>query len=144
MGGNRLSRGLTLEGLTTSYFVRNTTRQDSLYQMARWFGYRVGFEDLVRIFLPTDQILWFEGVYKLEMDLRKNFENNNEEEVNNKEEEVKNNKEEHYLNSRLILNKERFYTKLNDIIKTSIDVNENKLYLLFTLLKRYYLIKTSS
>ena len=80
VGGNRLSRGLTLEGLTTSYFVRNTTRQDSLYQMARWFGYRVGFEDLVRIFLPTDQILWFEGVYKLEMDLRKNFENNNEEE----------------------------------------------------------------
>lgn len=57
---------------------------------------------------------------------------------------VKNNKEEHYLNSRLILNEEQFYTKLNDIIKTCIDVNENKLYLLFTLLKRNYLIKTSS
>jgi len=67
-----------------------------------------------------------------------------EEVKNNKEEEVKNNKEEHYLNSRLILNEEQFYTKLNDIIKTSIDVNENKLYLLFTLLKRNYLIKTSS
>ena len=80
VGGNRLSRGLTLEGLTTSYFVRNTTRQDSLYQMARWFGYRIGFEDLVRIFMPIDQILWFEGVYKLEMDLRKDFEENNEEE----------------------------------------------------------------
>lgn len=80
VGGNRLSRGLTLEGLTTSYFVRNTTRQDSLYQMARWFGYRIGFEDLVRIFMPTDQILWFEGVYKLEMDLRKDFEENYEEE----------------------------------------------------------------
>ncbi len=79
IGGNRLSRGLTLEGLTTSYFVRNSTRQDSLYQMARWFGYRIGFEDLVRIFMPTDQILWFEGVYKLEMDLRKDFEENNEE-----------------------------------------------------------------
>lgn len=80
VGGNRLSRGLTLEGLTTSYFVRNTTRQDSLYQMARWFGYRIGFEDLVRIFMPIDQILWFEGVYKLEMDLRKDFVENNEEE----------------------------------------------------------------
>ena len=79
IGGNRLSRGLTLEGLTTSYFIRNTTRQDSLYQMARWFGYRIGFEDLVRIFMPLDQILWFEGVYKLEMDLRKDFEENNEE-----------------------------------------------------------------
>jgi hypothetical protein len=77
IGGNRLSRGLTLEGLTTSYFVRSSTRQDSLYQMGRWFGYRVGYEDLVRIFMPKDQILWFEGVYKLEMDLRKNFEQNN-------------------------------------------------------------------
>ena len=84
VGGNRLSRGLTLEGLTTSYFVRNSTRQDSLYQMARWFGYRTGFEDLVRIFMPTDQILWFEGVYKLEMDLRKLFEDNN-----NEDEDVK-------------------------------------------------------
>ena len=81
VGGNRLSRGLTLEGLTTTYFVRNSTRQDSLYQMGRWFGYRIGFEDLVRIFMPTDQILWFEGVYKLEMDLRKDFEQNNEDDT---------------------------------------------------------------
>ena len=81
VGGNRLSRGLTLEGLTTTYFIRNSTRQDSLYQMGRWFGYRIGFEDLVRIYMPTDQILWFEGVYKLEMDLRKDFEQNNEEDT---------------------------------------------------------------
>ena len=77
VGGNRLSRGLTLEGLTTSYFIRNSTRQDSLYQMGRWFGYRIGFEDLVRIYMPIDQILWFEGVFKLEMALRKDFEANN-------------------------------------------------------------------
>ena len=81
VGGNRLSRGLTLEGLTTSYFIRNSTRQDSLYQMARWFGYRIGFEDLVRIYMPTHQTLWFEGVYKLEMDLRKDFEANNSEDT---------------------------------------------------------------
>jgi hypothetical protein len=49
--------------------------------MGRWFGYRIGFEDLVRIFMPTDQILWFEGVYKLEMDLRKDFEQNNEDDT---------------------------------------------------------------
>ena len=66
------------------------------------------------------------------------------EEVKNNKEEVKNNKEEDYFNSRLILNEEQFYTKLNDIIKTSIDVNENKLYVLFRLLKQNYLIKTSS
>jgi hypothetical protein len=77
IGGNRLSRGLTLEGLTTSFFVRSSTRQDSLYQMGRWFGYRTGYEDLIRIYMPTDQILWFEGVYKLEMDLRRDFEENN-------------------------------------------------------------------
>lgn len=81
VGGNRLSRGLTLEGLTTTYFIRNSTRQDSLYQMGRWFGYRIGFEDLVKIYMPTDQILWFNGVYKLEMDLRKDFEQNNEEDT---------------------------------------------------------------
>ena len=81
VGGNRLSRGLTLEGLSTTYFIRNSTRQDSLYQMGRWFGYRIGFEDLVRIYMPTDQILWFNGVYKLEMDLRKDFEQNNEEDT---------------------------------------------------------------
>jgi hypothetical protein len=79
IGGNRLSRGLTLNGLTTSYFVRNSTRQDSLYQMARWFGYRENYEDLVRVFLPVDQINWFEGIYKLEKELRKDFIENNEE-----------------------------------------------------------------
>ena len=77
VGGNRLSRGLTLEGLTTSYFVRSSSRQDSLYQMGRWFGYRSGYEDLIRIYLPNNQILWFEGIYKLEMDLRRDFEENN-------------------------------------------------------------------
>ncbi len=77
IGGNRLSRGLTLEGLSISYFVRSSTRQDSLYQMARWFGYRTGYEDLLRIFIPNDQILWFESVYKLEENLRKDFEENN-------------------------------------------------------------------
>ena len=81
VGGNRLARGLTLEGLICSYFVRNSTRQDSLYQMGRWFGYRIGFEDLVKIYMPKDQIYWFEIIYKLEMDLRKDFENNNSDDI---------------------------------------------------------------
>lgn len=81
IGGNRLSRGITLKGLTTSYFVRNSTRQDSLYQMGRWFGYRDGYEDLVRIYMPKEQISWYENIYKLEYDLRKNFENNNDEDI---------------------------------------------------------------
>jgi hypothetical protein len=39
IGGLALSRGLTLEGLTVSYILRNTAASDTLMQMARWFGY---------------------------------------------------------------------------------------------------------
>lgn len=52
VGGNTLSRGLTIEGLTTSYFVRSTTTYDTALQMGRWFGYRPGYVDLTRIFVP--------------------------------------------------------------------------------------------
>ena len=51
IGGIALSRGLTLEGLTTSYFYRNTCTFDVLMQMGRWFGYRNNYEDLCRIYL---------------------------------------------------------------------------------------------
>ena len=78
IGGNRLSRGLTLEGLVTSYFIRSSTRQDSLYQMSRWLGYRTGYEDLVKIFMPEDQILWYKGIFNLEKKLRHDFEENND------------------------------------------------------------------
>lgn len=78
VGGNRLSRGLTLVGLIVSYFVRSSTRKDSLYQMGRWFGYRKGYEDLIKIMMPNDHILWYNSIYNLEMDLRKDFEKNND------------------------------------------------------------------
>ena len=78
IGGNRLSRGLTLEGLSTSYFIRNSSRQDSLYQMGRWFGYRNGFEDCVQIYMKSDQIDWYLDICKLEIDLRNNLEEMNE------------------------------------------------------------------
>jgi hypothetical protein len=38
VGGLSLSRGLTLEGLTISYFLRNSVMYDTLMQMGRWFG----------------------------------------------------------------------------------------------------------
>jgi hypothetical protein len=50
IGGNVLSRGLTLEGLMTSYYLRTTNQSDTLLQMGRWFGYRNDYEDLVRIY----------------------------------------------------------------------------------------------
>lgn len=53
IGGNTLSRGLTLEGLTTSYFLRDSKQADTLFQMGRWFGYRKGYELLPRIWLNS-------------------------------------------------------------------------------------------
>ena len=53
IGGNSLSRGLTLEGLTVSYFLRNSKQYDTLLQMGRWFGYRPDYADICRIFLPA-------------------------------------------------------------------------------------------
>lgn len=52
VGGDILSRGLTLEGLQVSYFVREPRTMDTLMQMGRWFGYRPRFDDLVRIWMP--------------------------------------------------------------------------------------------
>lgn len=54
VGGSTLSRGLTLEGLTVSFFVRTSNTYDTLLQMGRWFGYRSGYEDLPRIWMPED------------------------------------------------------------------------------------------
>jgi len=50
VGGNRLSRGFTVKGLTINYFVRSTNYSDTLLQMGRWFGYRPGYLDCCRIF----------------------------------------------------------------------------------------------
>jgi len=50
VGGDKLSRGLTLEGLMVSYFLRPTNMYDTLMQMGRWFGYRDGYADLCRVY----------------------------------------------------------------------------------------------
>ena len=51
VGGNKLSRGYTIEGLTVSYYRRLSNTGDTLMQMGRWFGFRPGYRDLVRVFL---------------------------------------------------------------------------------------------
>lgn len=56
IGGFVLSRGLTLEGLTISYFSRNANAYDTMLQMCRWFGYRNGYEDLCRIYISQINI----------------------------------------------------------------------------------------
>lgn len=62
VGGFSLSRGLTLEGLVVSYFLRNSMMYDTLMQMGRWFGFRPGYEDLCRIWLPEEADGWYAHV----------------------------------------------------------------------------------
>lgn len=54
VGGTKLSRGFTVEGLTTTYYTRRTAQADTLMQMGRWFGFRPGYRDLVRLFIGRD------------------------------------------------------------------------------------------
>lgn len=54
VGGMALSRGFTLEGLSVSYFIRNTIYYDTLMQMGRWFGYRDDYDDLCKIYMPGE------------------------------------------------------------------------------------------
>ncbi|MEG1045958.1 Z1 domain-containing protein [Carnobacterium sp.] len=70
IGGNTLSRGLTLEGLTTSYFCRTTNLGDTLMQMARWFGYRKKYEIFPRIWLNALSIERFGFLSQLNEELR--------------------------------------------------------------------------
>lgn len=70
VGGFSLSRGLTLEGLTVSYFLRNSMMYDTLMQMGRWFGYRPGYEDLCRIWMPADGVGWYAHIHEAVEDLQ--------------------------------------------------------------------------
>lgn len=70
IGGQTLSRGLTLEGLIVSYFARPATTYDTLLQMGRWFGYRMGYEDLPRVWMTDDLKKEFLFLATVEQDLR--------------------------------------------------------------------------
>lgn len=59
IGGMSLSRGLTIEGLITSYFLRNSVMYDTLMQMGRWFGYRADYSDLCRIYMTATAESWY-------------------------------------------------------------------------------------
>lgn len=59
VGGNSLSRGITLEGSIVTYFYRRSQMYDTLLQMGRWFGYRPNYEDLFKIWISEDAIDWY-------------------------------------------------------------------------------------
>lgn len=73
VGGNRLSRGLTLEGLQVSFFIRPSATYDTLMQMGRWFGFRSGYEDLTRIWTPPALAGWFSDLAFVEHRLREDI-----------------------------------------------------------------------
>lgn len=70
VGGMALSRGLTLEGLLTSYFYRNTATFDVLMQMGRWFGYRKGYEDIFQIWTSEESASWYDEISMASEDLK--------------------------------------------------------------------------
>lgn len=74
IGGGTLSRGLTLEGLVVSYFIRTSSTYDTLLQMGRWFGYRPGYEDLPRIWMPQELVEDFRFLALVEADMRREIE----------------------------------------------------------------------
>lgn len=70
IGGNTLSRGLTIEGLVCTYFSRSSNQADTLMQMARWFGYRKGVELIQRIWMSSQVQRKFEALAKIDMDMK--------------------------------------------------------------------------
>jgi hypothetical protein len=62
VGGDKLSRGLTLEGLTVSYYLRASRMYDTLMQMGRWFGYRPGYLDLCRLYTTSELEDWYRDI----------------------------------------------------------------------------------
>lgn len=70
VGGYSLSRGLTLEGLTVSYFLRSSVMYDTLMQMCRWFGYRPEYDDLCRVWMPAETEGWYRHIADSTEELR--------------------------------------------------------------------------
>jgi len=70
VGGMSLSRGFTLEGLTVSYFIRNSIMYDTLLQMGRWFGYKDGYEDLCRLYMTPEASSWYRHIAEASEELR--------------------------------------------------------------------------
>jgi hypothetical protein len=70
IGGGTLSRGLTIENLVSTFFLRASAQADSLMQMGRWFGYRKGYELLPRIWMPEATREKFAFMTVAEEDLR--------------------------------------------------------------------------
>ena len=74
VGGDKLSRGLTLDGLSVTYYLRASRMYDTLMQMGRWFGYREGYNDLCRIFTTEELAEWYRHIALANQELRNDLE----------------------------------------------------------------------
>jgi hypothetical protein len=74
VGGDKLSRGLTLDGLSVSYYLRASRMYDTLMQMGRWFGYREGYNDLCRIYTTEELEEWYSHIALANQELRNDLE----------------------------------------------------------------------
>lgn len=70
IGGATLSRGLTIEGLISTFFLRAVGQADTLMQMGRWFGYRKDYELIPRIWLTNKTKKQFAFLSTLDKELR--------------------------------------------------------------------------
>jgi hypothetical protein len=73
VGGNRLARGITLEGLSISYYLRASRLYDSLMQMGRWFGYRPGYVDLCRLYTTEQLVNWYRHITLASEEMKEDF-----------------------------------------------------------------------
>jgi hypothetical protein len=74
IGGNKLDRGFTVEGLTVTYMNRKPSDQiDTLEQRARAFGYRRGLLPYCQVFASPRTIRLLQGIVHTEDDLRANL-----------------------------------------------------------------------
>lgn len=73
VGGDKLSRGLTLEDISVSYYLRASTMYDTLLQMGRWFGYKDGFLDLCRLYTTRDIASYYQWIALASLELREEF-----------------------------------------------------------------------
>lgn len=70
IGGNTLSRGLTIQGLVSTYFLRTTSQADTLMQMARWYGFRIGYELFPRVWMDGKAIKRYSFLSQMNFEMR--------------------------------------------------------------------------
>ena len=72
VSGNVMARGITIEGLVTTLFLRsaNQPAADTQMQMQRWFGYRGDYLHWCRVFLFEDQLTLFRQYHEADESIR--------------------------------------------------------------------------